>query len=61
MVKFQYIWVNTQKLIVTNLIGTYECKADAKGRLLLPISLKRQLGALVNENFILNYGWYFKN
>ena len=36
-----------------NLIGTYECKADVKGRLLLPIALKRQLGNQINENFIL--------
>tara|TARA_B100000768_G_scaffold152189_1_gene147732 strand:+ start:69 stop:533 length:465 start_codon:yes stop_codon:yes gene_type:complete len=38
---------------VINLIGTYECKADVKGRLLLPIALKRQLGNQINENFIL--------
>lgn len=36
-----------------NLIGTYECKADVKGRLLLPISIKRQLGDQLNECFIL--------
>ena len=36
-----------------NLIGTFECKADVKGRLLLPIALKRQLGNQINENFIL--------
>ena len=36
-----------------NLIGTYECKVDVKGRLLLPIALKRQLGNQINENFIL--------
>ena len=36
-----------------SLIGTYECKADVKGRLLLPIALKRQLGDQINESFIL--------
>ncbi len=34
------------------LIGTYECKADAKGRLMLPTSLKKQLGSL-EEGFVL--------
>lgn len=34
------------------LIGTYECKVDAKGRLLLPTSLKKQLGSL-EEGFVL--------
>ena len=24
-------------------IGTYECKADEKGRIMLPVSLKKQL------------------
>ena len=36
-----------------NLIGTYECKADVKGRLMLPIALKKQLGANLSESFIL--------
>ena len=36
-----------------NLIGTYECKADVKGRLMLPVTLKRQLGEQINESFIL--------
>ena len=34
------------------LIGTYECKVDAKGRLMLPTSLKKQLGFL-EEGFVL--------
>lgn len=38
---------------MNNLIGTYECKVDVKGRLLLPIALKRQLGNQINEQFIL--------
>jgi MraZ protein len=38
---------------MVNLIGTFECKADVKGRLMLPISLKRQLGNQINESFIL--------
>lgn len=34
------------------LIGTYECKIDAKGRFMLPASLKKQLGAL-EDGFVL--------
>lgn len=33
-------------------IGTYECKVDAKGRLMLPTSLKKQFGSL-EEGFVL--------
>ncbi|HIF84753.1 MAG TPA: division/cell wall cluster transcriptional repressor MraZ [Flavobacteriaceae bacterium] len=36
-----------------NLVGTYDCKADVKGRLMLPIALKKQLGDNLNESFIL--------
>jgi MraZ protein len=35
-----------------NLIGGYECKVDAKGRMLLPVALKRQLVALMNDGFV---------
>lgn len=35
-----------------NLIGTYECKIDVKGRFMLPVNLKKQLGTHLNESFI---------
>lgn len=38
---------------LTTIIGTYECKADAKGRLLLPAPLKKQLAASLQEGFVL--------
>jgi MraZ protein len=37
---------------VISLIGTYECKIDVKGRLMLPVNLKKQLGDHLNESFI---------
>lgn len=33
-------------------IGTYECKADAKGRIMLPVALKKQLAATLQEGFV---------
>ena len=30
---------------MTNLIGEYECKVDAKGRLLIPSALRKQFSA----------------
>jgi len=42
---------NTHKMM--NLIGTYECKTDSKGRFMMPVSLKKQLNLLVNEGFVL--------
>jgi len=38
---------------VLNLIGVYECKADAKGRVLLPAAFKKQLLPAIEEGFIL--------
>jgi len=38
---------------VQHLIGTYECKADAKGRIMMPIAIKKQLSSMINESFVL--------
>jgi len=38
---------------VVNLIGTYECKVDAKGRLMVPAALKKQLIPMLQEGFVL--------
>ena len=38
---------------MNSLIGTYECKADAKGRLMLPSALKKQLSPVMQKGFVL--------
>ncbi len=38
---------------MNSLIGTYECKVDIKGRLLLPAPLKKQLAASLQDGFVL--------
>ncbi|RXR23938.1 MULTISPECIES: division/cell wall cluster transcriptional repressor MraZ [Flavobacterium] len=38
---------------MNSLIGTYECKVDAKGRLLMPAPLKKQLTASLQDGFVL--------
>ena len=38
---------------MVNLIGTYECKADIKGRLMMPSPVKKQLTAVLQEGFVL--------
>ena len=38
---------------MNTIIGTYECKVDAKGRLLLPAPLKKQLTVSLQEGFVL--------
>ena len=36
-----------------NLIGTYECKSDAKGRIMLPSALKKQLSLVMQDGFVI--------
>jgi len=37
---------------VLNLIGTYECKADSKGRVMMPSALKKQLAPVTPSGFV---------
>jgi MraZ protein len=34
-------------------IGTYECKADIKGRIMLPAALKKQLSYSIKDGFVI--------
>ena len=34
-------------------LGTYECKADTKGRIMMPIAIKKQLAPVVEAGFVL--------
>ena len=36
-----------------NVIGTYECKADAKGRVMYPAALKKQLKNVMSDGFVI--------
>ncbi|WP_127844367.1 division/cell wall cluster transcriptional repressor MraZ [Psychroflexus aestuariivivens] len=38
---------------MNHLIGTYECKVDTKGRLMLPSALKKQMMSILEEGFVL--------
>ena len=38
---------------MVNIIGTYECRVDVKGRFMLPSSLKKQLRSVMKEGFVI--------
>ncbi len=42
---------------MTNFIGEFDCKLDAKGRLMVPSGLRKQLNPEANESFVLNRGF----
>lgn len=49
-----YIFADNQnKLQLNSIIGTYECKVDAKGRLMIPAALKKQLANSLQDGFVL--------
>lgn len=50
-----YICVNHDKTrnCLNAIVGTYECKADSKGRLMLPAPLKKQLASGLDAGFVL--------
>ncbi|WP_408048107.1 division/cell wall cluster transcriptional repressor MraZ [Tenacibaculum halocynthiae] len=37
---------------MVNLIGTYECKMDAKGRLMMSSAFKKQLSSVLQDGFV---------
>ncbi len=37
---------------MNSLIGTYECKVDAKGRVMLPVAMKKQLSSIIEKGFV---------
>jgi len=42
---------------MTNFIGEFDCKIDAKGRLMVPAGLRKQLDPAANESFVVNRGF----
>lgn len=48
-----FINLTHKPMNVINLIGTYECKADVKGRLMMAAPLKKQLSPVIQDGFIL--------
>lgn len=60
--KWEKVYTFTLKLIrdidlMIQLIGEFECKLDAKGRMVLPAALKRQLPEVEREGLVLNRGF----
>ena len=35
-----------------NILGTYECNVDSKGRIMLPAPLKKQISSVISDGFV---------
>jgi MraZ protein len=44
--------ISIKRFFVINLIGTYECKADAKGRVMISSAFKKQLSSVLQDGFV---------
>lgn len=44
---------------MTHLTYTYECKADSKGRVMLPGGLKKELTPVLNEGFVIKKSVFY--
>lgn len=42
-----------RKIVMTAFLGVYECTADAKGRLMLPVAFKKQVQTVADKGFVL--------
>lgn len=50
---FIFALISYKLYFLNSIIGTYECKVDIKGRLLLPAPLKKQLSTSLQAGFVL--------
>ena len=46
-----------ENVLMSSLLGEYQCKVDAKGRFMLPSGLKRQLDPAAKDQFVINRGF----
>lgn len=42
---------------MTQFLGEYECKIDSKGRVMLPVGLRKQVSPEAQERFVINRGF----
>ena len=48
---------NCQSLIMSNFLGEFDCKLDVKGRMMLPVGLRKQLPEAVSDGLVINRGF----
>ncbi len=59
--KFVFIFTGRKKTTMNSLFGVYECSADAKGRVMLPIAFKKQLSKELKEGFVMKRSIFSKS
>jgi MraZ protein len=50
---FEFERLKFKSIPLHSLIGTYNCKVDAKGRMMIPAGMKKQLSPIIESGFVL--------
>ena len=61
MVKFSLFLRHKAKTTMNSLFGVYECNADAKGRVMLPVAFKKQLTSVLDAGFVMKRSIFSKS
>jgi MraZ protein len=58
---FHYFYPTKDKTVMNSLFGVYECNADAKGRVMLPVAFKKQLAKDLKGGFVMKRSIFSKS
>jgi MraZ protein len=58
---FRYFYPTKDKTAMSSLFGVYECNADAKGRVMLPVAFKKQLAKELKGGFVMKRSIFSKS
>lgn len=47
------LYLNQKIILMQCFIGSYECKLDFKGRVMIPVTLKKQLNPIISRGFVI--------
>ena len=58
MVKYGKMWYlyfifDIDNSLMHHFIGSYECKLDSKGRIMIPVAIKKQLKPIISKSFVI--------
>jgi MraZ protein len=57
----RYFYAIKLKTTMSSLFGVYECNADAKGRVMLPVAFKKQLTSVLEAGFVMKRSIFSKS
>ena len=54
---FTFTYKYSRSVSMSHFLGEFDCKLDAKGRMMIPVSLKKQLPEAESEGLVINRGF----